>query len=106
MQKTIVLLLALAALAGCAGKQGDDAPEDIVEQPPAIEQAPAPQVPGNSSVDETIKVVNETRTNFVMTGCLNPRMLFGLEPEYAQSLVPPPFEAADVTGLVQFTGAP
>jgi hypothetical protein len=103
------LLSALAlALAGCAdpgpapGATGEPAPS---AQPGA---AAPPSPPGPEPADGRLdaNVTGEARTNFALQGCLNPRMLFVLEPAAAQALLPPGFTAADVTALTQFTGLP
>jgi hypothetical protein len=51
-------------------------------------------------------VQGESHVNFQLTDCLDPRMLFVLDPAAAQALLPAGFHAADATALVQFTGAP
>lgn len=100
------LLAVLLALAGCASSAPPAAaPEPSQTAAPApSETAAALPEPPAGRLDAS--VLAEVRTNFNLTGCLNPRMLFVLDPEEAQELLPPGFKAADVTGLVQFTGAP
>src|SRR5687768_15461521 len=98
-------LLSLSALAGCS----DATPAEPAPPPEMADEEPSP-VPSPSAAPEQpqgrldASVQGESRTNFDLTGCLNPRMLFILEPARAQALLPPGFVAADVTALTQFTG--
>lgn len=96
----ICLLLALV-VAGCA--QADS--EATSSAPPTSSEptvSEETQRPGESSVRETLQVDGETRTVFDLSGCLNPRLLFVLDPAEAQALLPPGFRTADVTDLTQF----
>jgi len=104
-----VALLATAALAGCSGGAAPHAsppPQADMQaaEPHSSTPAPAAASPPAGRLDAN--VTGEVRRNFDLTGCLDPRMLFVLDPGAAQALLPPGFKAADATALVQFTGAP
>lgn len=43
---------------------------------------------------------------YTLEGCLNPRMLFFLDPEVAQANLPPGYKAADAVGLMRYLGFP
>lgn len=96
-------LLALA-LAGCSGPGESPAPADGPVPTTASAPMPTPEAPAPGRLDAS--VLGESRTNFDLTDCINPRMLFVLDPAEAQAMLPPGFVAADVTALTQFTGAP
>ncbi|MEA3136145.1 MAG: hypothetical protein QOC71_426 [Thermoplasmata archaeon] len=98
------LLALLVALAGCSDDPpATAAPSPTTEPTTSMTADPVPEEPAGR-LDAT--VLGESRTNFDLTDCLNPRILFVLEPADAQALLPPGFTAADVTALTQFTGAP
>ncbi len=94
----VVLLLLVAGCSTPSEPSGTPAPSA------SPSMAPETQRPGESSVAETRLLEGETRTDFHLTGCLDPRMLFLLDPTAAQTLLPHGFTAADAGGLVQFTG--
>ena len=101
-----ILAAVLVAASGCS----DPAPQ-VSSDPPAPGATPtpadtAPEAPEAPAGRLDASVQGEWRTNFDLTGCLNPRLLFILEPAAAQALLPPGFVAADVTALTQFTGLP
>jgi hypothetical protein len=103
-------LLAALLLAGCSSPR-DGAPAPTATGTETLSDTASPTVAPQMTPDPAggrldASVLAEARTNFNLTGCLNPRMLFILDPEAAQALLPPGFKAADATGLVQFTGAP
>lgn len=100
---TATLLVLLLAAAGCSSP-----PKPAVQPvaPPTADPTPEPSEAPSPAGRLDTRVESESRTNFDLGGCLNPRMLFFLEPAQAQALLPPGFKAADATGLVQFTGLP
>ena len=104
MRAPTALLLALVLVAGCAAPE-PAADADGTSAPTFEPSTVAPsQAPGESSVKETIRLDDEVLTEFELTGCLNPRMLFVLDPADAQALLPAGFTAADVALLTQFAG--
>lgn len=107
----LLALTGLALLAALAGCTGPPATEPTAPAPaPGIDEAAPPATPppepGPPGRRLDASVAGEQRTNFDLSGCINPRMLFVLEPAAAQALLPAGFVAADVTALTQFTGAP
>jgi hypothetical protein len=102
----LMALVALVALTGCTGTAHPPAagPSGTAQPEPEPASVSAPVEPPVGRLDAAVQA--EVRTNFDLKDCLNPRMLFILDPEAAQALLPAGFKAADATGLVQFTGAP
>lgn len=99
-------LAALLLLAGCAepASPADD-PVTPTATSSATTTSAASLAPEQSGIEDE-RVEGEFRLNFNMTGCLNPRILFFLDPDDAQALLPTGFVAADAADLLKFTGAP
>jgi hypothetical protein len=99
----LAALLLIGLLAGCTTQAPTPSSAATLSASASATAAPL-QKPGETSVKETKQLAGEVRTRFDWGGCLDPRMLFVLDPAAAQALLPPGFKAADVTGLLQFTG--
>jgi hypothetical protein len=104
--RSLAILLA-ALLAGCVQAQapapggtdtGTAAPAPVAEAPSA-EPEPAPLQPATAPA-------SPFPHEFWLEGCLNPRMLFFLDPAVAQANLPPGYKAADATGLLRYMGFP
>lgn len=102
MARAALLAVLLLAVAGCAAPDPDAGTASASTVAPSESSGPAE--PTESSVPETKRLDGEVRTDFHLDGCLDPRMLFVLDPDEAQALLPPGFTAADASDLVQFTG--
>jgi hypothetical protein len=99
------LFLLTAALAGCL-QRGHPAPAPAAPGMTATAAAApteaSPSDPPPPAPAAAAPFPHEVR----LSGCLNPRMLFFLDPTAAQALLPPGYKAADATGLLRYVGFP
>lgn len=100
------LLLAFT-LAGCVQKATPAASATETPPPATLSQshtdAPAPAA---RNATTPAKAAALPPHEFRLDGCLNPRMLFFIDPATAQANLPPGYHAADATGLMRYLGFP
>ncbi|MEA3202645.1 MAG: hypothetical protein QOI63_311, partial [Thermoplasmata archaeon] len=103
--RLVLAFLLGAALAGCLQK-GTPAPAasatEMPTEPAVVVQAHGPANPVPAAPAPASPFPREVK----LSGCLNPRMLFFLDPAAAQALLPPGYKAADATGLLRYIGFP
>lgn len=103
----LLAFLLAAALAGCVQRSAPITSTTTKAEPRLMVPAEAPPpLPPSGAPAAPLVPVSPFPREYGLSGCLNPRMLFFIDPAVAQASLPPGYKAADATGLLRYVGFP